>query len=169
MTELPDWKFTPNWEQRWNEWMTPGGHGTIADVRNEKLSWTPLKKPLAQCTVALLTTGGVHLRSQADFDVLKKDGDWTWREIPSDTAPAELAITHTHYNHIDADRDINCMLPLERLAELRAQGVIAGVARTHYGLMGWVPDSRSTVRDTVPAIVARTKAEGVDIAVLTPG
>ncbi len=78
-------------------------------------------------------------------------------------------ITHTHYNHLDADRDVNCMFPIERLPELRDQGVIGGVARTCFGLMGWVPDPRPTVRDTIPAIVARAKAEGVDIAVLTPG
>ena len=96
MTELCDWEFTPNWEQRWAEWIKPGGHGSIADVRNEKLAWTPLKKPLAQCTVALLTTGGVHLRSQDEYDLLKKDGDWTYREIPADTPPAVLAIAHTH-------------------------------------------------------------------------
>jgi D-proline reductase (dithiol) PrdB len=169
VTQLREWKFTANWKQRWDEWMNPGGHGAIADVRNHKLAWTPLAKPLSQCTVALLTTGGVHLRSQPVYDLQKKDGDWMYREIPSDTAREAVAIAHTHYNHLDADRDINCMLPLQRLRELRDEGLIGAVAATHYGLMGWVPDSRSTVRDTVPGIVARAKAEGVNIAVLTPG
>jgi D-proline reductase (dithiol) PrdB len=169
MSDLRPWEFTEVWRQRWDEWMQPGGHGSMADAKNEKIAWAPLTKPLSKCTVALLTTGGVHLRAQAAYEVLKKDGDWTYREIPADTVPADLTISHTHYNHIEADRDINCMLPIERLPELREQGVIGGVASTHYGLMGWVPDPRSTVRDTVPAIVANAKAQGVDIVVLTPG
>ena len=169
MTELSDWDFTPIWQQRWAEWMNPGGHGSIADVRNEKLAWTPLAKPLADCTVTLLTSGGAHLRSQTPYDVLKKDGDWTWREIPSDAPADALTITHTHYNHVDADRDINCMLPMDRLRELRDEGVIRAVAPTLFGVMGWVPDSRSTVRDTVPEIVRRAKAENVDVMVLSPG
>lgn len=169
MTELIDWEFTPKWQQRWNEWMRPGGHGAIADVRNEELAWTPLEKPLSECTVTLVTTAGVHLRSQTPFDVMKEDGDWSLREIPSDTPPDALMITHTHYNHLDADKDINVMFPIERLHELHEAGVIAGVAETFFGMMGWVPDARPTIRDTVPAIAAQAKADGVDIALLTPG
>jgi D-proline reductase (dithiol) PrdB len=169
VAELIEWTFTPRWQARWDEWMRPGGHGALADVRNPRLAWTALDKPLAQCTVALLTTGGVHLRGQPPFDVMKKDGDWTLREIPSDTPPPALAITHTHYNHLDADRDVNCMFPFERLRELRDQGVIGGVARTHFGMMGWIPDARHAVRDTVPAVMARAKSEHVDIMVLSPG
>jgi hypothetical protein len=36
-------------------------------------------------------------------------------------------------------------------------------------MMGWVPDPTSTVRDSVPEVVARAKSEGVDIILLTPG
>jgi D-proline reductase (dithiol) PrdB len=78
-------------------------------------------------------------------------------------------ISHTHYNHLDADKDVNVMFPIERLHELADEGVVGGVARTFYGLMGWVPNPQSTVRDTIPAIVAQAKADGVDIALLTPG
>jgi D-proline reductase (dithiol) PrdB len=169
MTKLLDWEFTPQWQERWAEWMKPGGHGALADVRNERLAWTPLARPLAECRVALLTTGGVHLRTQEPFDVMKPDGDWSYRAIPSDTPPEALTITHTHYNHLDADRDVNCMFPIERLPELCDEGVIGAAAPTFFGMMGWVPDPRQTVRDTVPAIVERAKAEAVDIALLTPG
>jgi len=67
------------------------------------------------------------------------------------------------------DQDVNCMFPIERLAELYSDVVIGGVAQTHYGMMGWVPDPRSTVRDTVPEIMGRAQAEGADIILLTPG
>lgn len=169
MTELNEWEFTERWQERWTDWMKPGGHGAMADVRNEELAFTRLTKPLSECTVALLTTGGVHLRSQTPFDISKHDGDWSLREVPSDTPAAELMITHTHYNHLDADKDINCVFPIERLAELKDAGVIGNVAKTHYGMMGWVPDPTSTVRDTVPDIVAKAQSEGVDILLLTPG
>lgn len=169
MSELLDWEFTERWQERWTDWMKPGGHGALADVRNERLAWTPLSKPLSECTVMLVTTGGVHLRTQEPFDVMKEDGDWSLREIPRDTAPEALMITHTHYNHLDADRDINVVFPIERLPELRDEGVIGDTARTHFGLMGWVPNPTVTVRDTVPAMVATAKSEGVDIALMTPG
>jgi len=169
MTTLDEWELTERWQERWADWMKPGGHGAMADVKNETIAWTPLTKPLSECTVSLLSTGGFHLRSQEPFDVAKPDGDWSLREIPSSTLPEELMITHTHYNHLDADQDVNCMFPIERLAELHSDGAIGDVAQTHYGMMGWVPDPRSTVRDTVPEIMVRAQAEGVDILLLTPG
>jgi D-proline reductase (dithiol) PrdB len=64
------------------------------------------------------TTGGVHLRSDPPFDVDNPHADWSFREIPTDADTADLAITHTHYNHVDADRDVNCMFPLDRLREI---------------------------------------------------
>jgi len=169
MNELLDWEFTPKWQERWTDWMKPGGHGALADVRNENLAWTPLDKPLSESSVTLVTTGGIHLKTQTPFDVMKEDGDWSLREIPSDTPPDALTITHTHYNHLDADKDVNVMFPIERLHELADEGVVGGVAGTFYGLMGWVPNPQSTVRDTIPAIVAQAKTDGVDIALLTPG
>ena len=169
MVKLIDWEFTEKWQDRWTDWMKPGGHGALADVRNEELAWVPLNKPLSECTVALVTTGGVHKKSQEPYDVMKADGDWSLREIASDTPTGDLMITHTHYNHMDADRDVNVVFPIERLPELRDQGVIGDVAETHFGMMGWVPNPTVTVRDTVPDIVAKAKSEGVDIALLTPG
>jgi D-proline reductase (dithiol) PrdB len=169
LTKLLDWEFTDKWQQRWTDWMKPGGHGALADVRNEKLAWTPLTKPLSECKVTLVTTGGIHLRTQEPYDVMKEDGDWSLREIPSDSPPESLMITHTHYNHIDADQDVNCMFPIERLPELRDQGIIGSISDTFFGMMGWVPNPTTTVRETIPKIVERAQVEGVDIALLTPG
>src|SRR4051794_5152453 len=39
-----------------------------------EIPWTPLNKPLAECTVVLVSTGGVHLHHDRPFKV---DGDPT--------------------------------------------------------------------------------------------
>jgi len=44
--------------------------------------WTPLHQPLSACTVALVTTAGVHLKDDAPFDIGDKEGDPTYRVIP---------------------------------------------------------------------------------------
>ena len=129
-----------------------------------------LTKPLAECTVALITTGGVHLTSQPPFDMADPDGDASLREIPSDVALAELTITHDYYNHTSADRDVNVVFPLERIRELAQQGVIGRVAARHFGLMGHI-EGKHLVRlqaKTAPEIAAKLRADGVDFAFLTP-
>ena len=141
----------------------------VLNVRNERLSWTPLRKPLAECTVALVTSGGVHLRTQAPFDVYDEKGDWSSREIPGDAATADLTVTHTHYATDDALQDPNVMLPLDRLRELAAEGAIGRVSSLHFGFMGWIPDPGLLIAATAPAAARALRERGVDAVVLTPG
>jgi D-proline reductase (dithiol) PrdB len=96
-------------------------------------------------------------------------GDQTIRFIPGDVDLADLRFTHDHYDHTDADRDPNCMFPLERLRELEAQGVIGSVAATHASSSGFMPDPRPFLQDSVPQVVERFRADGVDVVLLTGG
>ncbi|HRJ44938.1 MAG: hypothetical protein KJZ86_21640 [Caldilineaceae bacterium] len=129
-----------------------------------------LTKPLAECTVALITTGGVHLTSQPPFDMADPDGDASLREIPGGVALADLTITHDYYKHTSADRDVNVIFPLGRFRELARQGVIGQVARRHFGLMGHIegPHLRRLQERTAPDIAAKLRADGVDFTFLTP-
>ena len=73
------------------------------------------------CTVALVTTAGVHLKDDRPFELTNRLGDHTFRAIPHDTPFAQLALSHIGYNTKKISQDINCVFPLERLREL-AQG-----------------------------------------------
>jgi hypothetical protein len=50
-----------------------------------EIPWAPLRKPLSECTVALVSTGGVHLRSDRPFNL---NGDPTFRVIRRRRRPA---------------------------------------------------------------------------------
>jgi D-proline reductase (dithiol) PrdB len=128
---------------------------------------TPFKKSLSDSVIALVTTAGVHLKTQKIFNV--EAGDPTVRFIPSTSAEDDLMISHTHFDRSDADRDINCVFPLTRLKELAQEGIIGGIASTHYGLMGYIPDTEPLVNETIPKIVQQLKAESVDAVLLNPG
>ena len=69
--------------------------------------WIQLDRDISRCRLALITTGGVHLRSQTPFNMADPAGDPTFREIPASTSPNDLSITHNYYDHADADKDIN--------------------------------------------------------------
>ncbi|MBU3914500.1 hypothetical protein KKA14_03110 [bacterium] len=81
--------------------------------------WTPLTKPVKECKLAFITTGGIHTIDQKPFDMTDPDGDPTFREIPADVLESDLRITHNYYDHRDADKDVNIVLPVGRLAELK--------------------------------------------------
>ncbi len=139
-------------------------------VESESVPWTPLRKPLRDCKMALITTGGVHLRTDKPFDMTDPDGDPSYREIPSTVQPDELTITHDYYNHDDADKDINLVFPIEILREAQDAGWIAESAQTFYGLMGHVDKAhvKTLMERTAKAIARQLKQEEVDAVFLVP-
>ena len=137
----------------------------------DETPWSPLKKPLSEARVALVTTAGVHLKDQKPFDMENPEGDPTFRVISSDVSAEALTITHDYYDHQDADRDINIVFPLERLAELWKDGLIGAIARRHYGFMGHIVESRIPIllNQTAPMAAEMMKADSVDVVLLSPG
>lgn len=133
--------------------------------------WTPVKKPLAQSIVALVTTAGVHRRNQKPFNMADKNGDPSYREIERDITVSELMITHDYYDHTDAEKDINIVLPLTRLRELAAEGAIGGVAKNHYSFMGHIVEHHisTLILETAPEVALKLANQGVDCVLLTPG
>ena len=134
------------------------------------LPWTPLEKDVKRCRLALITTGGVHLKSQRPFDMLDAAGDPTFREIPADTSPSELTITHNYYDWSGADKDINVVFPVERVQELKQSGDIGDVNHRHFSFMGHIMTQQLEVlmEETAPQVAAELKSDNVDIVVLTP-
>lgn len=132
--------------------------------------WSALTKPIAECRLALITTGGVHLKSQVPFDMTDPAGDPTFREIPADTACSDLVITHNYYDHSDAQKDINIVFPMERVRTLVSAGDIGGVNHRHFSFMGHImgPRLKTLITETAPRVARMLKMDEVDIVILTP-
>ena len=129
----------------------------------------PLTSPLAGRTVAVITTGGLYRPGHdLPFDEKAPDGDATFRAVPGDVPIQGLGIAHPHYPHEPARADMNAIFPLDRLAELAREGVIGGVAATHYSLMGFCTRAADLAEQTAPAIAAGLAAEGVGAALIVP-
>lgn len=162
---------TPDREERFQRWLKliAEMHSNAHFTPNETTAWTPLHKPLADCTIALVSTAGVHLKSQSAHDLLDHYGDVTFREIPGNTRASELAVDHSHYDTTDANADPNCVFPIDRLHELAVRGTIGAVAPVHYGFMGFIPDGRRLRDSTAPLVAEQLFAQHVDAVVLIPG
>ncbi len=79
-----------------------------------------------------------------------------------------LMVTHTHYDHSDADSDINVLFPIDRLRELADEGVVGSATETHIG-MGFTQSFRELREKTVPEIADKIKGNKADIVLLTAG
>ena len=128
----------------------------------------PLRKPLAECTVSLLTSGGVSRRGAAPFDPDARN-DLRLDALARDARSDDFQIHDNYYDHSDAARDLNCILPIDRLRELAAGGAIGTVAeRLWSGFMGRIYIRSVVTGEAAPAFVRELEADGVDLLVLVP-
>ena len=129
-------------------------------ARNDGTPFTAPGKPLADCTVGLITTAALYDRVESDP-----------REVASaDTAkpPPRLYADDLAWDkratHMD---DLNAYCPIDRLRELAAAGRIGRLAERFH----CVPteySQRSTIEADAPEILKRCREDGVDVALLVP-
>jgi D-proline reductase (dithiol) PrdB len=138
---------------------------------SKDIPWTPVTKKLAQSTIAVVTTAGVHHRDQEPYDMQDRDGDPSFRTIDSKRPLSSLMITHDYYDHTDADRDLNIVFPIERLKEFEQEGFINGVSCRHFSFMGHITGKHlvTLMQTTAPAVARKLREDAVDIVLLTPG
>lgn len=137
------------------------------------IPFTPLRKPLRECTVALLTTAGVARRDDRPFDQEGERlnpwwGDPSFRAISLGTTEKDIRVYHLHIDPRFGEADLDVVLPMRRLTELAGEGVIGLPAPTHYSIMGYILDTEELIAKTAPAIAERMRAEQVDAAALVP-
>jgi D-proline reductase (dithiol) PrdB len=138
-----------------------------------EIPFTPLTKPLGECTVALVSTAGVARHDDEPFDQEGERrnpwwGDPTFRAIPLGTTEKDVKLYHLHIDPRFGESDLDVVLPMRRLTELAAEGVVGRPAPTHYSVMGYILEPEELVEKTAPAIAERMRAERVDAAALVP-
>lgn len=134
----------------------------------------PLKKPLKESTVALISSAGLALKSDQPFNQEGERqnpwwGDPSYRLLPRDADPKEIALYHLHISTKVVERDINTLIPLERLLELEKEGGIGQTAPHHYSYMGYILQPQVLLEQTLPVMIEQMKQDQVDIVLLVPG
>jgi D-proline reductase (dithiol) PrdB len=145
----------------------------ISREPSREIPWTPLKKPLRECTIALVSSGGIALKSDTPFDQEGERlnpwwGDPSFRVIPRTATEDDVEIYHLHIDPSFAKEDLNCLLPLQRLGYLEEAGEIGRSAPRHYSFMGYILEPTDLLEDTTPAIIRHLKEDQVDAVLLVP-
>lgn len=139
-------------------------------ISRKCVPFTPFDGELARSTIAIVTAGGVHLRDQEPFNIADELGDLGYRIISDEVESDQLMVTHHHYDHSDADRDINVVFPIDALRDLKAEGVIKDVAKKHVGYMGYTMQLKAMYEGTAREIANEIdKGSRADAVVLTGG
>ena len=139
--------------------------GGLKGFAFDDVPWTT-PKPLDKSRVAIVTTAGLRVESNADWNA----GDQGFTQIPHDAENLTLAHYSPNFDRVGWVLDKNVVFPIDRLHELAADGIIGSVAKTHISFMGAQPDhTLETIRlDSGPAAAKLLADDEVDLVLLTP-
>jgi len=135
------------------------------DPEKDPPPWVPIRRPLVQSRIALIASGGIYRFDQEPFHF---QNDTSHREIPIDTDPSELRISHFGYDSRDAREDPGCVLPLRALRQLAAAGVIGAVIDPALTFMGGIYSARRARDELAPRLRDIVLRQQADLAYLVP-
>jgi D-proline reductase (dithiol) PrdB len=131
----------------------------------------PLRKPLAQSCLAIITTAAPYDATKGDQGPGAKynGGAKFYSVYDGETSkPHDLRISHVAYDRVHTSaEDSGTWFPLPQLLRLAAEKRIGEVAPRFFG----APTNRShrvTIDTDAPELLARCRADGVDAVVLVP-
>ena len=128
-----------------------------------------LLKPLAASRLTLVSSCGVHLKSEEPLDVCHPFGDFRFMRVPSRSKHNDLIIHQLKYPHDDADLDINVIFPIERLQELCEEGLLGELTPNFFSFIGYNMDPEKFERTVADGIAeAVVHEERADCALLAP-
>lgn len=148
----------------------------------DEAPFTPLRKPLSQSRLALLTSSGHFVRGDdpepfgikdmTQEQAVERMDDFIKSEpelsvIPVDTPSEELCVRHGGYDVRGPQCDPNVVLPLERLRELEAEGRIGELASQAYSFVGAAAQT-PILKRVGPRWVELLQAQELDAVLLVP-
>lgn len=137
--------------------------------KHDTSPWTPLTRPENKSLLSVVCSGGVYHKDDDPVPwAVDGSNDLRWRLLPRDVDARELRIVHGGYNHADADRDVNCILPIDRLRELEAEGYIGGLAPYFFSYRARIFGRSRLMQEWIPALIKRLKEVGTDLGLLIP-
>jgi D-proline reductase (dithiol) PrdB len=130
----------------------------------------PLRKPIANSRVALVSTAGLVPPGAHPFEGSIKGGDYSYRVIAANMHVQGLGEFHRSesFDHAGIAKDRNVAFPLDRLRELALSGEIGKVAPRHLSFMGSITAPGRLLKHTAPEAARLLVEDEVDVALVVP-
>lgn len=134
----------------------------------ERLEEIPFAPAPERPLIALLSSCGVHLASDTPFRTGDLAGDPTFRRVPKRTPPADLTVSHGHYDDAGVRADPGICLPVAALERLVEEGEAAGVFDPCFTFKGYFRETRAFIDEHCAAVARELVAGEVGAALITP-
>lgn len=157
---------------RWQQGRGAAGGNDVGDdypfVENRRAPFTPARRALPMLNLALITSAGAYIDGTDPFDVNAAGGDTSFREIPVEIEAEDLKYAARGYDAASVAQDMNSLIPLARLFEFEANGIIGQLNPVFWSFSGFIPDAARLNDEMLPRLVERLRRYEVQAALLIP-
>lgn len=148
----------------------------------EDQPFTQLKKPLSTAKVSLISTSGHFVegddpqpfgeKNMSQDEAESRISEFLKAEpilssIPINTPSEKLRLRHGGYDLRAAEEDHNSVFPIDRLRELKDEGVIGELTNNAYSFVG-ATAQKKLINHSAPKWIKMLQDQGVDGMILVP-
>jgi len=163
------------WRAKYAEWERknePSMNGdTTKDyplVRNRYAPFTPARRALPMLNLGLISSAGAYIDGTEPFNASAPADAVEFREIPIEVELEDLRFAARGYDPTAVQSDSNAQVPLTRLFEFEANGIIGQVNEVFWSFPGFITDAATFAEQKVPGLVERLHRYQVQAALLIP-
>ncbi|HRI03328.1 MAG TPA: glycine/sarcosine/betaine reductase selenoprotein B family protein [Pyrinomonadaceae bacterium] len=150
---------------RWNANAELRGYPYVENIHTP---FTPVRRALPMLNLALVTSAGAYIDGTEAFDLESKDGDLSYREIPVEVEAVDLRYAAKGYDPKAVTDDRNAQIPIDRLLEYQANGVIGGLNNVWWSVSSHIPNAERVATELAPAIAERLARYDIHAALFIP-
>lgn len=137
-------------------------------VENIHTPFTPVRRALPMLNLALITSAGAYIDGTDPFDTASKDGDMNFREIPVEVEAGDLRYAAKGYDPAAVLNDRNVQIPIDRLLEYQANGVIGGLNSVWWSISSHIPNAARVAGELAPNLAERLARYDIHAALFIP-
>ena len=167
---VDEWRESfADWKQKLNPTFALNEEGdSYPFVKNRHAPFLPARRALPMLRLALISSAGGYLDGSEPFDGSAADGDFTFREIPTEIEGSDLQFIARGYEPAAVREDLNAQVPLTRLSEFARNGIIGQLNPVFWSFCGFIPNAARLVDEMAPNLVGRLVRYQVQAALLVP-
>lgn len=153
---------------RFDRWSANESLAGYSWVSNIHAPFTPVTRALPMLNLGLISSAGGYINGTEPFDLATKDGDLSYREIPVEVDAVDIKYAASGYDPSAAIEDRNSQIPIDRLIEYSANGVIGSLNNVWWSISSRIPNAARVAEELGPQIAERLHRYGVHAALLIP-
>lgn len=154
--------------QRFKNWNGSENLTNYPFVENTYAPFTPLQRALPMLNLGLISSAGAYIDGTESFDTSSKDGDLAFREFPIEVEAEDFLYAAKGYDAAAVKEDRNAQVPIDRLLEYEANGVIGKLNNVWWSVSSWIPNAARVADELAPQIAERLLSYEVKAALLIP-